>query len=311
LSVWAQPAASARQASASATYDIPSFTAELNRLSVALRRSPSSEELASIRDALPKQWFVTTPERTYSVSTDPLREELTSSSLNDARAWLDHLAVEAQSYSNLRMADPQIAQTELTRILAQSEFAAVRRPSAWDLLRKRVEAWLARLIFKILDSISRYPIGGMILFWIIVTGGVSLIALWVFRFLISRDRMDVLPAGGPLIPSRTWQEWVRLAREAANRQDYREAVHAAYWAGIVRLEGTGILPLDRTRTPREYLRLLDEPTSHEFAPRTALHEPLAGLTNRLERTWYANRGAGLVDFRESLKQLEALGCPLE
>jgi hypothetical protein len=54
-----------------------------------------------------------------------------------------------------------------------------------------------------------------------------------------------------------------------------------------------------------------EPAPGELAARPAHREPLAALTSRLERIWYANRGAGPDDFRESLHQVEALGCQLE
>ena len=135
--------------------------------------------------------------------------------------------------------------------------------------------------------------------------------MWLFRFMVSRDRIDSLPPGEIVASTRTWQEWVRAAREAANRNDFREAVHSAYWAGITRLEDNGVLPKDRTKTPREYLRLVSEPSPHELAPRPIYREPLAELTKHLERIWYANRGAGPDDFRDTLRQLEALGCPLE
>jgi hypothetical protein len=137
------------------------------------------------------------------------------------------------------------------------------------------------------------------------------VAIWLVRFLQSRDRFDTLASSGSVIAPRTWQEWIRMAREAANRGDYREGVHSAYWAGIVRLEDSGVLPRDRTRTPREYLRLVTEPSSGELLSRPMHREPLAALTSRLERIWYANRGAGPEDFHDSLRQLEALGCPLE
>lgn len=308
----AQAAAPAPQDSVtSQPYDPRTFALELRGLSAALKRNPSPAELSSIRDALPKEWHVTTPERSYSIATGPFREKLTCASLTGAQEGLDRLALEIESYSNLRIVDLQNARSELTRVLAQPEFAAVRPPSAWDLFRQRLSAWLADLLYRIFRGITGYPIGGAILFWLLVFGGVLFVAVWVFRFLVSRDRMDVLPAGEILAPARTWQEWVRLSREAANRKDYREAVHAAYWAGIVRLQDTGVLPKDRNKTPREYLHTLSESAVHEPTPHPALREPLAGLTARLERTWYANRGAGPDDFRESLRQLEALGCPLE
>ena len=102
-----------------------------------------------------------------------------------------------------------------------------------------------------------------------------------------------------------------MAREAAAQSNFREAVHSAYWAGITRLEDSGALPKDRSKTPREYLRLIANPAPHELAQRPVYREPMTELTKRLERTWYANRGAGPDDFKETLRQLEAMGCPLE
>src|SRR6202030_212073 len=111
-----------------------------------------------------------------------------------------------------------------------------------------------------------------------------------------------------------WQEWIHAAREAAARGDFREAVHSAYWAGISRLEETGVLPRDRTKTPREYLQLIDaRPLAAELDSHAAqdYKKPLAALTSRLERIWYANRLARLEDFDDTLRHLEALGCSLE
>jgi hypothetical protein len=95
---------------------------------------------------------------------------------------------------------------------------------------------------------------------------------------------------------RTEEEWLAAAHRAAAEGDWRQAIHNAYWAAITRLQRSGALPEDRTRTPREYLRL--------FSGR----EPLAALTSGLERFWYARRIARPEDFRESLNHLETLGC---
>jgi hypothetical protein len=307
----ARLSASAPQDSSSSAYDVRTFVLELRGLSAALKHNPSPAELTSIRDTLPKKWNVTTPERSYSISAGPLREKLTDASLTSAQEGLDRLALEIESYSDLRIVDPQEARSELTRILAQPEFAAVHPPSAWDLFRQRLSAWFAELLYRIFRGITGYPIGGTILFWLLVLGGVLFVAVWVFRFLVSRDRMDVLPTGEFLVPARTWQEWVRLSRVAARRGDYREAVHAAYWAGIVRLQDTGVLPKDRAKTSREYLHIVSDPAAYDLIAQPALREPLAGLTARLERTWYANRGARPEDFTDSVRQLKELGCPLE
>jgi hypothetical protein len=120
-----------------------------------------------------------------------------------------------------------------------------------------------------------------------------------------------LPPGAAAIASRTWQEWLRAARQAAKEGNYREAVHCAYWAGIARLEDAGVVPKDRTKTPREYLRLVTEAAPGQLAASSTHREPLTTLTRKLELIWYANRGARPEDYRESLRQLEALGCSLE
>lgn len=298
-------------ASANAAFDPASFAAEIHRLKAAFQEKTSPDEIAAFRDSLPPSWTVVAPERTYSISSQPLRNQLNLLPREKALAWMDRLAEEIENYSAVHPENSSNARAELDHILAQSEFAAVRPPSAWDLLRQRITAWLERLLEKFVRNMGRHPIAGRILFWLIVVGGVVCIALWLVRFLASRDRLDALQPRASLVTSRSWQEWIRAAREAASRGDFRESVHSAYWAGIVRLEDAGIVPKDRTKTPREYLRIVVEPAPGELASRPVHREPLAALTSRLERVWYANRGAGPEDFQESLRQLEALGCHLE
>jgi uncharacterized protein DUF4129 len=307
----AQSPATEKSTTAVATYDVASFAAELHRLSGALDEEPSVNEMTALRDSLPRCWTVSTPEHTYTISSQPLRNQLTALSSDKARVWVDRLAAELDQPAASSGQTSREAQVELQRILARPEFAAVRPPGAWELFRRRLAAWVERMLLRLFGGIGRYPIGGKILFWFLIVAGVGAIALWMFRFLASRDRMDSLPPSQSVHASRTWQEWIRISREAAHRGDFREAVHSAYWAGIVRLEDTGVVPRDRTKTPREYLRLVTDPLPGELASYPSHREPLRALTSGFERTWYANRGAGPEDFHESLRQLEALGCPLE
>jgi hypothetical protein len=302
-----QPPETARLANTS--YDATSFSRELNRITEILKKKPSTNEMVTLRDALPKRWTVSTPEGCFTISTQPLRNQLTSLSSEKAQAWLNHLAEEVE-YSAQATEESSQPRGELERILARPEFAAVRPPSAWELFRQRLAAWIERLLMRLFGGIARYPLGGQILFWILVVAAVGIVAMWVFRFFASRDRVNALAPSAAVIAVRTWQEWIRAAREAARGGDFREAVHSAYWAGIVRLEDLGVVPKDRTKTPREYLRLAVEPAG-ELAPSPVHREPLTALTNGLERAWYANRGAGAEDFQESLRHLKALGCPLE
>lgn len=307
----APSAASPSTAAADSTYDSVSFAAELHRIADVLKKNPSNHDMVVLRDSLPKQWTVITPRRTYSIFSQPLDHLLAMNSTPSALSWVNHLADQIEAFNAPAGVARSAARPELERILARPEFAGVRPPNAWDRLRERIAAWLERQLMKILESIGQHPVTGKIVFWVLIFVGVALIALWVFRFLERRDLLHALPPSEIIAASRTWQEWIRHAREAANRGDFREAVHSAYWAGIVRLEDAGIVPKDRSKTPREYLRIVTEPNAYELSTRPTYREPLSSLTSRLERVWYANRAATSEDFLESLRQLEALGCQLE
>jgi Domain of unknown function (DUF4129) len=300
------------QDSGSGTQDVESFAAELRRLSDTLAKNPSGQRLATLRDSLPQYWIVKASGNSYSISSEFLKRQLSSGANGLAKAWVDHLVLELQSYSVAHPTSEGNPRGELDKILAGSEFAAVHQPSAWELFRQRLAAWVNRLLLRIFGGLARYPIGGQILFWLVLLAGVGFIALWLFRFMAGRDRMDSLPLGEIAGASRTWQEWIQMAREAAKRDDFRNAVHSAYWAGIARLEDVGVVPRDRTKTPREYLRLVTQPSELETTPIPiyVYREPLAELTRRFERIWYANRGAGPEDFQQTLQQLEAMGCQL-
>jgi hypothetical protein len=295
-------------------YDLTSFAAELRRLDVELQNKRSPSGIKDFLDELPPSWNVSTPERSYSISTKPLRDQLNENSTDNAETWIEHLLEEVRSAQRAEGLPLAAAHTQLNKILAGRGFEGVRPPTYLELLQERASAWLQRMLVKFFFGLSRHPIGAKVLFWVVLIAGVGFVALWIFRYLSGRDSMSFFQPGSTTVTTRTWQEWIHAAREAAARGDFREAVHSAYWAGISRLEETGMLPRDRTKTPREYLQLIDaratgaEVDSH--APQD-YKKPLAALTSRLERIWYANRLARLEDFDDTLRQLEALGCSLE
>ena len=315
--LWACTNASATNASpsqgfanSSQTYSIPAFQVELHRISAVLERKPGAPEIAALRDSLPQNWTVSAPDHIYSISTQYLRNFLTSLAVDEAKSWIDRLQAEIATFSSTQSAVPSNARTQLNQILAKGEFGSVRAPSAWEILRQRIALWVQNLLLRLFGAMNRYPLGGKIIFWLAAFVAIVWIAYFLVRFWSRRDRMQGFQAEEPALPLRTWQEWLRGAREAAAQGNFREAVHSAYWAGIVRLQDVGVVPKDRTKTPREYLHLISLPQSGGLAPLPSV-APLVALTSRLERTWYANRDATSQDFEDSLLQLEALGCPLE
>jgi Domain of unknown function (DUF4129) len=306
--------AAANPPPAEKVYDVTSFAAELQSLDAELQKKPSSISIKNFRDGLPASWNVSTPEHSYSISTKPLRDQLNGNSADNAHTWLEHLLTEVQSRQSAEGQPLAAAHVHLNKILAGRGFEAVRAPTYLELLRERAAAWLQRMLLKLFSGLSRHPIGAKVLFWVVLIAGVGFVALWIFRYVSGRDSINFFQPGSTTVTARTWQEWIHAAREAAARGDFREAVHSAYWAGISRLEETGTLPRDRTKTPREYLHLIDtraQRTEVDSHAADDYKKPLAALTSRLERIWYANRMARLEDFDDTLRQLEALGCSLE
>ena len=311
---------SAPQSSAGPVYDSQSFIKELERLEAQLesaRKSP--EPLHSYRESLPKAWAVEAGGRHYDVPTDLLvsrlvkaerQPELRGQQLDQARDYLDALAAETASLSGQPPARLDSAQAKLDAILARSEYAHARQESWWDKLRARIGEMLNNALARILRSVGGQTSLGYLLLWISVCGAAILIAYWIFRRWFRAAGMEEMALQAAAVPARSWQEWVFAAREAGGRGDYRMAIHCAYWAGIARLQDLGALAPDRAKTPREYLRALTK--SKPILPETLAtrHQALSMLTSRLEKIWYGYQIATETDFRDSLTQLETLGCHL-
>jgi hypothetical protein len=292
------------------TYSPATFRRELLRLSHEIENNRSSKQLDALQKTLPPSWTIVGPDQAYSFSTAPLGDLLAAGSAEKADTWVLHLE-EIQGNAQDNSTTSASAHAQLNRILAGSEFAAVRPPGPLQSLRLRIVEWLNKMLTRLFGNVYRHPLGAVVLFWVLLLGAVAAIALLVYRFLTGNDRVESLQPSSIALPQHSWQEWVRAARQAADRNDFREAVHSAYWAAIVRLEETGAVPRDRAKTPREYLRFVSESTSAESDPERRLRAPLQALTSRFERIWYANGPAALPDFQDSLQRLQELGCPLD
>jgi Domain of unknown function (DUF4129) len=303
--------------------DLPRFTAELRSLQLPLQ-SPNltPRDLTALLSRIPSHWQVQDSDRQFTISAEPIRVLLqhaadnpdAASRKNQIAQALDSLADLADQIDGYTAVGPAAsgdlqARQKLNRILARSDFAGRYSRTAAEIWRQKVADWLLHFIEKLFAGMVRHPIGGKILLWTIIVGSVLLLAFALFRIWITRDRADSLKLGPPGIPSRSWQQWVHAARLAADRGDFREAVHNSYWAAVARLADLGALPADSTRTPREFLLLLRRPRLPSAASADP-RPPLLALTRRLERVWYGFAPATAEDFRDSLRQLEMLGCPL-
>lgn len=322
LMLWAGASRAAQSPAASPdrSYTAQSFAQELRRLKAGLqdaRKSP--EALRAYRQSLPAAWSVDAGGRHYDVPAGLLasrlnkaekQPELRELQISQASDYLDALAAEAEALSGRSPASADSARSKLNTILARSEYAQVRQESWWDKIRARIDEILSDALDRILRRVGGQTSFGYTLLWIALFATVALIAYWIVQRWSRRARSEEMDLQAAAAPARSWQEWVFAAREAAARGDYRMAIHCAYWAGIARLQDLGALAPDRAKTPREYLRALAKSKlllPETLAPRQVA---LSTLTSRLEKTWYGYHTATEADFRDSLTQLEALGCHL-
>jgi len=320
-----QPTASrasetAPQSSAGPDYDSQSFIEELGRLKAKLEiAGKSTETLREYRESLPQAWAVEADGHRYDVPTDLLvlrlveaerQPELRGQQVNQAREYLDALAAEASSLSGQPPPGTDSAREKMNAILARSEYAHARQQSWWDKLRARINEILLNAFSRLLHGVGGQDTLGYILLWIGVCAAAIVIAYWIFRRWFRTARGVEMALQAAAVPARSWQEWIFAARGAAERGDYRIAIHCAYWAGIARLQDIGALAPDRAKTPREYLRALAK--SKLILPETLAtsQQALSLLTSRLEKIWYGYHIATEADFRDSLTQLETLGCHL-
>jgi hypothetical protein len=190
---------------------------------------------------------------------------------------------------------------KLNEILARREFSKVEGPNAKDALLTRIYLWISKILSKLaFRGASNFDLMRLLIY-LFVGAAVTLLLVWTIRRL-RQPREELLPREIiPFSPSaRGWRTWLAEARTLAQQQDWRNAIHLAYWAGISYLEENGAWKPNRARTPREYLRLI--------GTRAAQYPVLAALTRKLETVWYGYGNASEADYQEALGQLEKLGC---
>ena len=289
---------------AARTFSAPQYSLELERLSSladSIRGHPDAAERAI--SELRGNWIVKSNGHDFFVDTgwlidrfrkgtsdEPVRSEL--------KSRLHQLAKEAEAFER-PVEDTTGSRAKLDQILARSEFHQVHGPTPWDRLKYRILDWIFRLLSRLFGS-SSAPTAGRALVWTLVAVAVFPLAYFVYRTLRQNARQEsFIPQVKP-ISAKGWRTWMAEAHAAARNDQWREAVHLAYWAGISFLEERRAWRPDKARTPREYLRLLPAESAHRPA--------LSALTRKLEVTWYGNDPAGPDTFSETVTLLENLGC---
>ncbi|HKV28454.1 MAG TPA: DUF4129 domain-containing protein [Candidatus Acidoferrales bacterium] len=290
--------------------DLHSYEAELQRDSRLIERIKNQPaEISSFRSSLPSVWVVRANGTEFRVSTDSLDSALADLQTRPKNAGTIARDIEfrletmRQSAIELEKRTDDVsesaARADLNKVFRQKEFEGLKGPGAWQLLEERIGLWIARQIDRLLRRLHISAKTGNFLAWSVIALALLAIGYWAFRTLSRDARMTEMPAFAPAAPSDA-RAWVRDALAAAEKGEYREAVHCAYWAAIARLEDLKLLARDRSRTPRESLRLLDSYPNQQTV--------LRDLTGHFELIWYGDRPASPADWSGAKTHLEKFGC---
>lgn len=292
------------QKNTSSELDLQSYQRELTRIEEA---SKNPKEIAELRRTLPDAWTVKDGERIYSVPTKEISEALRQiehNSKNGAALQLDARLMEMRQHAEqlsrpISGTSETEAQGKLKEILKRGEFHEAAGPSAWDLARARVNRWIFEHIIRLLSLLHIGRKTGNAIAWGVLFLAVVLLFYLAYRWLTAASKETTFRAEVETVASDA-RRWVKEALAAADRGDFREAVHCAYWASVAHLEDIRILPRDRARTPRESLRLLEQYPKEQRV--------LQSITRSFELIWYGYRPVSAAEWTGTKEELEKMGC---
>jgi len=296
------------------TLSLAEFQSQLEQLDSQvgdLAAHPQNAE--QLRKSLPKSWPVIGGKKQIDVSAAFLDKALADFQkqgpdqkkviLRELHTQLVVMRTGVDGYTQPELVNDAMRK-RLDDILAAREFSSVHGPSAWDKMVEAVEAWLRKWWNKLFEKLDIKPPDftwvGRIFVWLLIAAAASVLAVWLYR-IYRRKPVEFTREIIPFAPSaKSWRVWLAEAKTHAGKNEWREAIHLSYWAGVSYLETSGSWIPDRARTPREYLR---EVKSHD--PKK---QPFTSLTRRFESVWYGSRRAHSDDFDAALNELEKLGC---
>jgi len=316
---------------ASQTLDLRGYLGLLDQLHAAVKGlSTRPQEAGALRHSLPKSWSVEISGQRYDVPTGYFDGQLARIESNPGQgvaaeketlSRLSQLRSDALALAAPADPDPAAARAAMLQILSQREYANVHRPNWLELAWERFWIVVGHLLDRLFSKVGGSEFTRRVLVWFLIAGSFAVLLLLLRRWILRAIRRTELNLEASPPAAKDWPAWAREALAAGARGEFRAAVHACYWAGVGRLEDLGIWTRENSRTPREYLRLLDRLRKEVSLPGAPGQLRPAGslspqrilpawtsLTGTFERVWYAGKQATAADFRLSLNHLEELGC---
>ncbi len=224
------------------------------------------------------------------------KENERSDAMSLAADHLKELAADTDaSTSPIVSTDSERAVSKAKEVLQRAEFrpAAAAEPSWLDRKNAQFWMWFGSLFEGARRLGSALPWLGKALEWgFFVLAAVGL--LLFIRRSFARQQLQIALSTGAMQFSaweREANDWASEAEARAAKSEWRDAVHCLYWAAIVRLEAKRAWRHNPSRTPREYVRLLQQGSPQQSA--------LRGLTGIFERVWYGLRDAEVHDYERA------------
>ncbi len=161
-------------------------------LTVHTARGDVPADLSFLRDALNR----------YLTATAQVKPTI----LANAGSRLKAMRAEAEVYEQPGHADGA-TRKRLDQILSAREFDRVRGPTALDLLKERIQAWIGRLLRKIDPKIPDIADLGQWFVWGMIALAAAIAGVWLYR--VSQQGMSGHREIIPFMPSsRSWREWL-------------------------------------------------------------------------------------------------------
>jgi hypothetical protein len=220
-------------------------------------------------------------------------EKLRADLLQSAEARLQAASREAAGAGPEKV-DLKVARQKADKILDHQEFETVHSNSIWARVGAHIGKFLDRFFNHVAQFGKRAPWIGPVMEWGLIGLAIAGLLVWAMR-VMRRQRLAIRVEADR--QAESWEEaarnWRDLADQEAARGDWREAVHSMYWASIAMLEGRRLWAANRARTPREYLRLLEEGSEN--------WKLLRQQTSGFEHIWYGQHDASPRDFERAVE----------
>jgi len=203
---------------------ISEYITALDHLASTVKQLAKPEDLPDLLNSIPPVWRIQTEQRTFEVSSEWLRHDLSEWQKKPSQEIQERIFVRLQTIRSEAAsfqappADVSAKRARLNGILAAPEFQNIHGPTWLDRLKQRASLLLIKLLSRVFRSSAIPTISNFIVYGLI---GLAMLVLtyWIYRTIRnSADLETIFPNALP-VSNKEWQIWIAEARAAADAGD--------------------------------------------------------------------------------------------